>query len=255
VVVLLNPWAGWYDTVPSFDEVLLTSVANNFFLYCMLVGIGHAVVYSRRIRERDEQLARAELHALKLQLHPHFLFNTLNTISTYVRSDQDVARRMISRLSDLLRRVLENEGVEEVSLQEELDLVSAYLDIEQARFDDRLHVEWQIEPATLGARVPHLMLQPLVENAIRHGIAPRSAKGTLRISSRRENGTLSLAVRDDGMGSTVQSPAYGRGLSNTRNRLLQLYGNRQSMQVTAPAAGGFTVELTMPFRTRASVAG
>jgi two-component sensor histidine kinase len=247
-VMLLNPWGGWYANMPGLGELLITSLANNFFPYWMLVGVGHAVVYARRVRERDEQLARAELHALKLQLQPHFLFNTLNTINTYVRAEPNVAQRMIARLSDLLRRVLESEGVQEVTLQEELELVRAYLDIEQVRFDDRLYVQWTIDPETVRAIVPHLMLQPIVENAIRHGIGPRSRGGTVEIAARRRDSSLELMVRDDGAGVVDSPPAGGRGLTNTRNRLRQLYGERHSVRITTPSNGGFVVELTIPFR-------
>ena len=251
-VLVLNQWVGWYKTLPSLGEILVTSLANNFFLYSMLVGVGHAIVYGRRIRERDEQLARAELHALKMQLHPHFLFNTLNTINTYVRADQNIAQRMISRLSDLLRGALEREGVQEVTLREELKFVGAYVDIEQVRLDDRLQVEWQIDPDTLQATVPHLVLQPLVENAIRHGIAPRLAGGRVDIVARRANGMLRLEVRDDGVGTwqPARHAGGGHGLSNTRNRLRQLYGDRQTVTTRVPEMGGFAVELTFPYRVR-----
>jgi two-component system, LytTR family, sensor kinase len=256
-VLLLNEWGGWYASLPSLGELLVTSLANNFFLYCMLIGVGHAIVYGRRIRERDEQLARAELHALKMQLHPHFLFNTLNTINTYVRADPNVAQRMISRLSDLLRRALESERVQEVALHEELAFVGAYLDIEQVRLDDRLRVEWLIEPDTLQATVPHLILQPLVENAIRHGIAPRLAEGTVDIVARRANGALRLEIRDDGAGMRESSAdgGGGHGLSNTRNRLQQLYGDRQTMTIRAPSSGGFAVEISIPYRERSRDGG
>jgi two-component system LytT family sensor kinase len=251
-VIALNPWVQWYLTLPSLGDVVVTSFANNFFLYWMIVAGGHALVYARRVRERDQQLARAELHALKMQLHPHFLFNTLNTINTYVRADQDVAQRMIARLSDLLRRVLEREAVQEVTLQEELRLVGAYLDIEQVRFEDRLTVEWDINGDAMRAVVPHLILQPLVENAIRHGIAPRAVQGTLRIAARRDNGDLRLTVRDNGQGvaAAASDANGGRGLSITRNRLKHLYGDGQSLRITSPAEGGFEVQLTVPYKLR-----
>jgi LytS/YehU family sensor histidine kinase len=218
----------------------------------MLVGVGHAIVYGRRIRERDEQLARAELHALKMQLHPHFLFNTLNTFNTYVRVDQSVAQRMISRLSDLLRGALESERVQEVTLEQELESVRAYVDIEQVRLDDRLRVDWLIGPDTLQASVPHLILQPLVENAIRHGVAPRLEGGKVDIIAARANGMLRLEVHDDGVGARghAAQAGGGHGLSNTRNRLKQLYGEQQTMITSTPETGGFTVELTIPYRVR-----
>ena len=249
-VVALNPAGGWYVRVPPFPEVLVTSFANNFFTFCMLVGVGHALVYGRRIRERDEQLARAELHALKMQLHPHFLFNALNTINSYVRADPGVAQRMIARLSDLLRHVLESERVQEVPLKEELRIVGAYLDIEKLRFEDRLRVDWQVDTVALEGAVPHLLLQPLVENAIRHGIAPRSIPGTLSIVASRVEDSLRIVIRDDGVGARTGNGApRGRGLSITASRLRQLYGERQSLTVTTPPAGGFQVIISFPYRT------
>ncbi|CAN5743222.1 histidine kinase [soil metagenome] len=249
VVVALNPWVEWYAELPRFREILLTSFANNLFLFWMLVGVGHALVYARRYREREAQLVRAELHTLKMQLHPHFLFNALNTVTSFVRTDPDTAERMIARLSQLLRHALESAGTEEVPLQEELRIARTYLEIEQARFEDRLRVHWKIDPATYAAQVPHLILQPLVENAIRHGIAPRASEGTLEIAAERRNGTLLLSVRDDGVGMPgAGGPGPGVGLANTRARLRQLYGARHSLEVVNARGGGVHVNLSLPFR-------
>jgi two-component sensor histidine kinase len=250
-VALLNPWVGWYATLPSPRALLLTSLTNNVLLFWMLVGVGHALAFARRYRDRDERLVRAELHSLKMQLHPHFLFNTLNTVSAYVRADPDAAERMIARLSQLLRHALERTGTQEVSLDEELRAARTYLDIEQVRFQDRLSVRWDIAPEARPARVPHLILQPLVENAIRHGIAPRAAAGTIQIAAERRDGTLHLAVRDDGVGLRG-APVDGVGLTNTRDRLRQLYGARHRFQVADAPDGGVHVELTLPFRTEHS---
>ncbi len=246
-VVALNVWIGWYETVPPFREVVLTSIANNLFLYLLLVGVGHALVFARRYRERDEQLARSELRSLQMQLHPHFLFNTLNTINVLVRADPDAAERMITRLGVLLRHAIDGVGVQEVSLEEELRVLRSYLEIEQVRFEDRLRVEWRIAPEAYHARVPHLLLQPLVENAIRHGIAPRAAEGIIQIVAERRNGTLHLAVRDDGVGMGQNGAHVGVGLVNTRTRLRQLYGARQQMDVRDGPGGGVHVEMQLPF--------
>jgi signal transduction histidine kinase len=254
-VIALNPWAAWYAELPPLREVLLTSVANNLFLFWMLVGVGHALLFAERSREREEQLVRAELQALKLQLHPHFLFNALNAVSAYVRPDPDTAERLIGRLSQLLRHALDASGTDEVTLAEELRILTAYLDIEMVRFEDRLHVEWQIDPETCGFRVPHLLLQPLVENAIRHGIAPRAAEGTVTIVAQRRDGSLHLAVRDDGVGLLGRPPhAAGVGLANTRSRLRCLYGAEQQMDVIAPPGGGVHVELRLPLRAGPALA-
>ena len=246
-VVALDPWVHWYATLPPFGEILLTSVANNLFLYAMLVGVGHALVYARRWRERDEQLARAELRSLKAQLHPHFLFNTLNTVSAFVRTDPDAAERMIARLSSLLRHAIDGAGAQEVPLEEELRTLRLYLEIEEVRFEDRLRVEWRVDPGTYRAKVPHLLLQPLVENAVRHGIAPYAAAGTIQIVAERRNGSLHLAVRDDGAGLRATGGKEGVGLANTRTRLRQLYGARGSLDVRDAPGGGVHVEMRIPF--------
>ncbi len=252
VVVALNPWVGWYRELPPFQEVLFTSVANNLFLFWFLVGFGHAVLYARRARQREEQLAYAELHALKMQLHPHFLFNTLNTISSFVRSEPLVAERMIARLSTMLRHALQHAGAHEVTLADEVRFVRSYLEIEQARFEDRLGVSWKIEEGVESARVPHLILQPLVENAVKHGIAPRARGGRVEIEARRCNGDLELLVRDDGVGMAGADGGDGVGLSNTRARLGQLYGSAYRLEVGSPPGGGVQVAVSFPYRTERS---
>jgi sensor histidine kinase YesM len=249
IVFSTNQSVGWYTELPGFSTVLTTSIANNLLLFPLMAGLGHALVFSRRYRERNEQLARVELQHLKMQLHPHFLFNTLNTINAYVRTEPDVASGMITRLSELLRHALDSTGTHEVVLQEELRVLGAYLDIEQLRFEDRLRVEWKIDPGTLAARVPHLILQPLVENAVRHGISARSTTGTISIAALRRNGSLQLQISDDGVGlHHSRAPRTGVGLSNTRNRLQQLYGSAGSLEVGASDTGGVCVSLTLPFR-------
>jgi LytS/YehU family sensor histidine kinase len=253
-VVVLNPWVAWYPTLPPFPTVLVTSVQNNFFLYGLLTGVAHAVHYARKYRERETQLVQARLDVLRAQLHPHFLFNTLNTISSLVHHDADAADRMIARLSALLRRTLDEAGTNEVPLREELAFLESYLEIEQARFEDRLGVSWEVDPSALDARVPPLILQPLVENAIRHGIAPRAAPGVVRISARRANGSLRLEVRDDGVGlrtaggTSRASGGRGMGLRNTRARLAELYGADHALDLSAGTHGGAVLTMTIPFR-------
>lgn len=195
----------------------------------------------------ETQLAQAQLQALKMQLHPHFLFNTLHAISSLMDEDKKTARSMLVRLSELLRATLENAGVQEVSLKQELDILNRYLAIEQIRFQDRLKIDYDIAPETLSARVPNLLLQPLVENAIRHGIAPQSTAGVIAIQARRNNGTLQLTVVDDGIGNTAGTIQEGVGLTNTRSRLERLYGNAQSVQIHSPQDGGWRVDIEFPF--------
>lgn len=256
-VVALNGRIGWYDRMPPFADVLVTSVQNNTFLFFLLVGVAHAVHYARAVQERESQLAQAQLVALKAQIQPHFLFNALNTIASFVRSDPSAAERTVSRLSELLRRGLQGGDAHEVPLSEELAFVSAYLEIEAARFEDRLRVRWHVDEEVLDAQVPPLVLQPLVENAIRHGISPRVAPGTLEVSARRENGRVRLAVRDDGVGlpppDGAHRPArpvrgHGVGLANVRARLRELYGDAAELDVSPTPGGGVTVTLTLPFR-------
>jgi two-component system, LytTR family, sensor kinase len=249
IVFVGNPWGGWYRTLPPFGDVLITSVANNLFLFWLVVGAAHAIVNAKRVQERDEQLARAELQHLKAQLHPHFLFNALNTVSAFVRTEPEKATHMIERLSTLLRHALRS-TTQEVALREELAVLAAYVDIEQLRLEERLTVAWQIEPDALAAQVPHLLLQPLVENAIRHGIATRSAPGRVEISASRRNGTLHLTVSDDGVArSAPEQNGTGVGLSNTRDRLQQLYGTGHTLTVSAQHPHGMRVEIALPFRT------
>ncbi|HEX6434774.1 MAG TPA: histidine kinase [Gemmatimonadales bacterium] len=249
-VLLLNPWVGWYATVPPVPELLLTSAQNNAFLYSLVVGVAHAAYYARESRQRDEQLAEARLLTLKAQIQPHFLFNTLNTIALMVRESPTVAERLITRLSELFRHALEGATIHEVSLAEELRFAAAYLEIEAARFEERLQVEWDIDPSALEARVPHLILQPLVENAIRHGIAPRTAEGRLRVAARREDGRVRLEVQDDGVGlSGVGRPAApGVGLANVRARLAALYGPAGELGLAPTPGGGVTATLVLPYR-------
>ena len=249
-VLLLNPWVGWYATLPPLPEVLLTSAQNNAFLYSLLVGVAHGAYYARESRQRDEQLAEARLLTLKAQIQPHFLFNTLNTIALMVRESPRDAERLITRLSELFRHALEGATIHEVPLADEVRFAAAYLEIEGARFEERLRVEWEIDPGALEARVPHLILQPLVENAIRHGIAPRSAAGRLRVAARRENGRVRLVVEDDGVGldgaSRPASP--GVGLTNVRARLAALYGPAGELALAARSGGGVTATLVFPYR-------
>jgi len=252
-VLATNGMMHWYPVVPPLSQLLATSVANNLLLFLLVLGAGHALSYARAVREREELLAQAELQYLKAQLHPHFLFNTLNTISAYVRSEPDTAVQVIARLGTLLRHALQRVGTHEVTLEEELAILSAYVEIEQLRFGERLRVTWQIDPTTLVAAVPHLLLQPLVENAIRHGLTMRSAPGTLNIRAERNGERLRLIVGDDGVGLRAVPPepstvSTGVGLTNVRQRLRQLYGDAQQLQLRERAPHGVEVTVSLPFR-------
>jgi len=225
-------------------------------LYAMLVLIHCAVDYYARYQKGrvrsshlELRLAQAQLQALKMQLHPHFLFNTLHSISTLVIEDPEAAEAMIARLSELLRLSLENTGAQHVSLQTELEFLERFLEIEQIRFEDRLHVRFDIDPQMLDAKVPNLILQPLVENAIRHGIAT-AGRGTVEIRATRLNGKLLLQVLDDGSGlqGAVPGKSAGLGLSNTRARLEAIYGKEHDFVLRDASNGGVEAAILIPMQ-------
>ncbi len=248
-----------YEPTLRVFQVFFT---GRFLIYLIIfwaiLGVSHALDYYRKYRERElraaqleARLVQAELQMLKMQLHPHFLFNTLHAISCLIHQDVDVADRMIARLGELLRTTLENAGVEEVTLRQELDFVRPYLEIEQARIGPRLVVHLDVAAEALDAWVPYLILQPLVENAIRHGVAVCARAGRVEVRARRDAGRLRLQVRDDGPGLSAEQKAFfreGVGVSNTRARLQQLYGADQSFEMTNGPGGGLTVTLTLPYR-------
>jgi LytS/YehU family sensor histidine kinase len=207
-----------------------------------------------RASQLEAQLVQARLEALRAQLNPHFLFNALNSVAMLVRlkANSDALKAVVS-LSEVLRQALAGRGAQEVALREELSLVDHYLQVEQLRFRDRLRVTVDAQPDTLHASVPSLILQPLVENAIRHGIARRDEGGHVKIFGRRGNGRLVLEVRDDGPGfPTGWDPAAsGRvGLANTRERLERLYGSAFTFETTNAPSGGAVVRVEIPYRTR-----
>jgi LytS/YehU family sensor histidine kinase len=253
-----------FSPLQSFQNVFIADFHANLLLYWTVVGLWHAYDYYRRFRERErraaqleleaavleKQLAQSQLEALKMQLHPHFLFNTLNSISVLMRDDTQAANRMLLRLSELLRIALKSESKQEISLQQELEFLGSYLEIEQTRFQDRLTVNFDIEKETLDAYIPNLILQPIVENAIRHGIAPRAEAGLIQINSRRKNGFVELCVNDNGAGMNESKvPTNGIGLTNTRKRLEKLYGEQYGFEKSSPTVGGVQVKLTIPFHT------
>jgi two-component sensor histidine kinase len=270
-LILLLPLLGLPPPKGSFSERLLTIAIVDFHFnlltYWSILGVSLALDYYRKYQERalrasqlelrtsqlKNQLAEAQLDALRMQLHPHFLFNTLNAIVVLVRkSSNEEAVRMLTGLSELLRHALENIATQEVLLKDEIEFLERYLEIEQVRYNDRLKVELKIDKETLDALVPNLILQPLVENAIRHGIGKRSTAGRLEVSARRENGRLHLEVRDDGPGLPVEwskTVGKGIGLTNTRARLEQLYGNAQEFRLSNAEGGGTIATLLIPFQS------
>ena len=239
------------------------SFLYDFLVYVVVLSAGLARNYilrnkarleeTRRLQaaaaELDAQLADARLNALRAQLNPHFLFNTLNGISTLVDEDPPGARRMIARLSDLLRHTLSEGDEQEIQLARELEMLRLYLDIMEVRFQGKLEVSIDSETSLDDALVPNLVLQPLVENAFRHGLAQMQTVGRVGVRAVRDNGDLVLTVRDNGRGP-ANPVREGVGLTNTRSRLTQLYGERQRLALTADEGGGAVVEVRLPYHTK-----
>ena len=251
-------WRAWL-------ALLVVGFHGNVIAYWVILGVQTGYGHYRKLQERERQalhlelnaselrtqLMRAQLSALKLQLQPHFLFNTLNAIMVLVR-EQSAARaeEMLARLSDLLRCVLDDGEAQEVPLHRELDYVRLYLAIEQVRFEDRLRVTIEADPAVLDAAVPHMSLQPIVENALRHGIARTSAPGTVHISASREGASVVIRVEDDGPGFRAgeRPEGWGIGLSNTRARLTQLHGDAAALTLHDGSPGA-VVTMVLPYHT------
>lgn len=240
----------------GFVSWVSTTLPFGVGVYFALVGIQHSFLYFARVREREThaarlaaQLSEARLGALRMQLNPHFLFNSLNAITVLVRDGETTAAsRMLELLSDVLRQVLRSEGAHETALSRELEFLERYLAIEQVRFSDRLHPRIEIDPAVARAAVPRFLLQPLVENALRHGIARRVDAGLLEVNAHRERGQLVVTVRDDGPGLSLTPGAMGGvGLSNTRARLAGLYGAAATLEVANAEGGGVVSIVRLPY--------
>jgi two-component sensor histidine kinase len=243
----------------------IRSVEQNFdtgtLLYSVIVLVEHSFVYYRKYQQGlvnsarlQTQLVQAQLRALKMQLHPHFLFNTLHTITALVHEDPELAERTIARLSELLRLFLANSTVHEVPLSEELRILDLYLEIERTRFEDRLSVLFEVPAELREAMVPNLVLQPLVENSIRHGVGKKSTPAWISVSAEKCDEALVLRVTDNGTGvgeSGKDSSQTGMGLAITKGRLESLYGDRQSLVLRNVQTGGAEVRITLPFRRQA----
>lgn len=247
-------------TVPdTLARWLLTSLPWSVFMYFTVLGCVHAVTYFTEVREREAQAAKlaaqvaeARLAALRMQINPHFLFNSLNALLVLIR-DQDTkgAERMLELLSDILRQVLRADQRNEVPLDEELRFLDQYLAIAQIRFSDRLRIVRRIAPGLEDALVPQFILQPLVENALRHGIGESLAGGTIEIGARLDGDDVVLTVEDDGPGIPTAPQAEGVGLRNTRERIATLYGARASLELTPRPGGGTIARVRIPFHEAA----
>ena len=256
---------GWTPPVVSWPNEYRRSFFQFFdwelLAYGAIAGMSHAVFFSAESQRRqlqtaqlEKHLVQAQLQTLQRQLQPHFLFNTLHAISALMHRDVDAADRMLTRLSDLLRMTLDTLGHPLITLKDEVDFLRKYLQIEQTRLGDRLTVHWEIDGETLDCLVPNLVLQPLVENAIKHGIARKSESGIIRIRSRREGQMLWMEVEDDGSGpseSGLQSLNTGIGLSNTRARLSHQYGANYRFEFHK-RTGSFAVVIALPWKAEAS---
>lgn len=263
----LLTWLG--NRVPGLGPRNLTwgDVAGAYFhyeflVYWLILGAGNACEYYAKYKEKEltasrleHQLVQAQLQALKMQLQPHFLFNTLHSVAVLIRKGENrAAIGMISGLGDLLRYVLDRAPKQEVSLKEELDFVNLYLTIQKIRFQDRLGIRWHIAPETLEAAVPSLILQPLVENAVSHGISMRAEAGLIELKAVRKEKLLSITIRDDGPGLASDWDSVSRagvGIANTRARLQQFFGTDYRLELSnsqGTLGGGTVVSLAIPFR-------
>ncbi len=243
----------------SFWRQSQTYLIDNFVIvawfFWAVVGIHHAIKAARKSEQREQELIKAQLEMLKGQLQPHFLFNTLNSISWLMREDVEAADNMMTSLGELLRATLSVSASEEVSLRQELKMLELYLAIERARFQDRLRVVVNVAPETLDCNVPCLLLQPIVENAVRHGIARLDRPGSVEVRAACVGAELAIAILDDGPGMSMESTwREGIGLANTRARLEKHYGAMQSLRYTNRNEGGLIAEIRLPLRMHKSSA-
>jgi LytS/YehU family sensor histidine kinase len=223
--------------------------ATDLFIYTAVLAVAAAVTRNRRAERLEGQLARAQVQALKMRVHPHFLFNALHAVTVLIKDSPGTAIEMVARLGDLLRASLGRATSPEVPLSSELDVLALYLAVEQVRFHDRLAVRYEIAPETRGAMIPDLLLQPIVENAVKHGFGFGRDGGTIVIGARREDNELVLDVTDNGRGWPEPAMASGLGLTLTRERLLALYGGGGIVDVSAQPQVGARVRIRMPFHT------
>jgi signal transduction histidine kinase len=263
ITLSINPFDSMGDSPATFWSRLLGrvkgSLGSDLLVYGGVVGICYALDYYSKYREREiaasqleVQLAQAQLHSLRMQLHPHFLFNTLNGIVGLVRDNKNQAAvSMLVGLSDLLRHTLDHSARQEIELRQELNFIQLYLNIQQMRFSDRLKLELDIDPATTKAMVPNLILQPLAENAVRHGFSRSAASGVVGIRSRVEDDRLRLVVYDNGAGLPDNwrlNSSAGIGLANTAARLQQLYDDKHTFDIRNRDGAGVEVVIVIPLR-------
>jgi two-component sensor histidine kinase len=281
VGAVLRAGTSWFfgHLFQSVDQIRVVKAVNltigttalYALLYVMLAVVAYGVEYARRYRQARETARRlreeledsgrrrtsAELRALKAELNPHFLGNALHTVSGLLRTDPEAAGRVLAQLGELLQAAVTRSRTHEVTLREELETLEPYLAVEQARLGQRLDVRWDVDETVLNAHVPHMILQPLVENAVKHGLAPRQSAGHIEVAARRGTDCLELSIRDDGVGlengGGFARPTghHGVGLANTRARLAELYGAGARLELTPAEAGGAVARLSLPWRDAA----
>jgi two-component system LytT family sensor kinase len=247
----------------TFRDAAIIFYHYNFLFYWIILFLGFMIEYRRKYRERElrasrleAQLAQANLKVLKMQVHPHFLYNTLHAISTLVYENPEAAELTIIRLSELLRLTLEHKGDQEIAVSEEMEYLGLYLEIMKTRFAERFNVSLEVDPDALRARIPAFLLQPLVENAIQHAVLPREEGGRVVVRAGRHQSILVLDIEDNGPGFTAEPAAVGKGfgLAYTEERLRCAYGEGYGLKLTNRAEGGAHVRVEIPFSTAASPA-
>ena len=262
VRTLVGEVDGWLTGEPAtfseiFHPLLVRTFPFNLLVYGVILSVSHALDYYRKYHERtvqtlelEKHLTEARLQALLHQLKPHFLFNTLNGIASLMHTDVDAADRMLVRLSELLRITMSHTGAPQTTLREEVAFLERYLDIEKIRFRNRLEVVIAVADDAIDAQVPSLILQPMVENAMRHGVEPHSRMGRIELLGARDGGNLVLTVTDNGAGIPAGGPKReGIGVANTRARLAELYGAQQKFELVNGPEGGLCVRITIPFNS------
>lgn len=243
-------------TLDVFFDIMFSKYFHQLLTFVIIISIYYMYDYYRKLRmekerlsELQNQLTEMQLETLKTQLQPHFLFNTLNTITALIHSDPDKADKMTTRLADLLRATLDNKGKDLIPLKEELEYIKRYLEIQKIRFEDRLTIRYDIDPSTLDIQIPYLLLQPLVENAIQHGITKNKDEGTISVKTVIMNQSLVLTVQDNGKGIATAEDLdseQGIGISNIKQRLQRIYNNQAEMSFNQLTPAGLEVKLTIP---------
>lgn len=254
-VLVFNDAVGWYPAgAPPWPELMVAGALNNLVTYVLMTGLAHAVFYHQAARETETRFAAARLGALTSQLQPHFLFNALNTIAAMIPSRPDAAERMVVDLATLLRFSVDRDSSALVTLEEELVIGRAYLKIEEHRFADRLRVVVTVDPEVRTVALPPFLLQPLLENAVLHGLASRQGQSTLEISAARVDDEVHIVISDDGVGlRDTRTEPGGLGLRNVRERLQQTFGEHARLELGSRHPNGTAAVVVVPFRSAAAV--